>query len=69
MVVLLQQGRDPFWGHTKGAFVGLDHLVNVGLCTCVEGSIGVTLVITTEVIRDGSNTFKFFFRTSLGENW
>ena len=59
MVVLLQRGRESFWGHTEGAFVGLDHFVNVGLCTCVEGSIGVTLVITTEVIRDGPITFEF----------
>ena len=59
MVVLLQRGGEYFWGHTEGAFVGLDHLVDVGLCTCVEGSIRVTLVNTTEMIRDWPNKFEF----------
>jgi len=58
MVVLLQRGRESFWGHAEGAFVGLNHLVDVRLCTCVEDSIGVALVITTEMIRDRPNTFE-----------
>jgi hypothetical protein len=59
MVVLLQRRRESFWGHTKGAFVGLNHLVDVGLCACgVEGSVGVTFAITTKMIRDRPNTFE-----------
>ena len=59
MVILLQRRSESFWSQAEGALVGLNHLVDVGLCACgVEGSVGVTFAITTKMIRDRPNTFE-----------
>ena len=52
MVILLQQRRESFRSQAEGALVRLDYLVDVGLCTCVKGPIGITFVVATKMIRD-----------------